>query len=667
MSAKGERPKLGATVTAAGVDFAVYSETAERIWVCLFDGGDREVSRIELARGEGAVWEGHADGLAPGARYGLRADGRYDPAQAYHFDPNKLLVDPYARRIDRGFVRRPELSAARGESVDTAAFVPKALVEGPAPALYAPPEGGRPRLVYELNVRPYTMLHPGVAAPLRGTLAGLMAPEVIAHIQRLGVDVIELLPVAAWIDDAHLPALGLTNVWGYNPITYFAPDPRLAPGGPEELRQLVAAYGEVGIRVVLDVVYNHTGEGDAEGPILSMKGLDARTYYRHSEVDGRLVLVNDAGTGNTLQCDHPAVQDLVIDSLRHWVDAFGIAGFRFDLAPILGRSTKGFSSQAELLARIREDAVLGRCLLVAEPWDPGPGGYHVGRFGEPFIEWNDRYRDDVRRFWRGDAHMIGALADRLAGSADLFNHDGRRPSASVNFLAAHDGFTLADLVAHERKHNAANGEDNHDGHDANHSWNCGVEGRTDDAEIVRRRGDDVRALLATLFVSHGTPMLTAGDELGRSQGGNNNAYAQDNAVTWLDWAGADGELAGFVASLSALRRGHPGFRSDRFLSGVERAGWKDVAWLRPDGTEMTQADWQAPDASVLGMLLHEAGETLLVWFNRVRERVEVRLSAEPGVAFDVALVSCRDAEVIAGPHSLVLPPRSVVILAPAKG
>lgn len=655
-------PPLGATVTDTGVSFAVYSETAAAIWVCLFDEQDAETDRIALTNRHGAVWSTHLDGLAAGARYGLRADGRYEPELGYYFDPNKLLVDPYARRIDRTFVRSPKLRLPRAESVDTAPVVPKAIVLGSIEGQVPQNSDARPNLIYELNVRPFTTRHPSVQGPLRGTVAGLTTRHVVDHLKHIGVDVVELMPVAGWIDDGHLPALGLTNVWGYNPITYFAPDPRILPRGPQELRAMTDMYREAGIRVILDVVYNHTGEGDAEGPVLSMKGLDARSYYRHAEVDGTLHLVNDAGTGNTLRCDHPAVQDLVVDSLRYWVMEFGISGFRFDLATILGRTLEGFSPDAVLLERIRKDDVLKDCLLVAEPWDPGPGGYHVGRFGEPFLEWNDQYRDNVRKFWRGDAGTIGALAGKLAGSADQFNHDGRRPSASVNFLAAHDGFTLADLVSYADKHNEANGENNRDGHNGNESWNNGVEGPSDDAEVLAARRRDVRAMLATLFVSHGTPMLTAGDEFGRSQQGNNNAYAQDNEITWLDWENADGDLINYVAALSQFRREHPALNTDDFLTGAVSGSFKDVMWLHPDGREMTGDDWTAPDASVLGMFLHEAGETMLVWFNRLREQVEAVLPKENGLVFEVVLISNAVAEAPIADGTICLPQRSVVVL-----
>lgn len=649
---------LGASVGPSGVRFAVHSGTAEQVWLCLFDEGDRETDRITLSRDEDGVWSGAADGLGAGARYGYRADGRYDPLQGYHFDPHKLLVDPYATRIDRVFRLVPELSAGREESVDTASFVPKAVVEG----AWAPVAGAareRPGLIYELNVRPFTMRHPKVPERLRGTIKALGEPAVIEHLISIGVDVVELMPIAAWMDDQHLPALGLTNVWGYNPITYFAPDPRLLAEGPDEIAALVGRYAQAGIGVVLDVVYNHTGESDLLGPVVSMKGLDALTYYRHVERDGQLHLVNDAGTGNTLDCTNPVVQDLVIDSLRHWVTRYGIAGFRFDLATILGRDERGFSSRAAMLERVRTDPVLSQCLLIAEPWDPAPGGYQVGRFGEPFLEWNDKYRDDVRRFWKGESWTVGALATRLAGSADLFGHDGRRPSASVNFIAAHDGFTLADLVSHAYKHNAANGEGNRDGHDGSHSWNNGVEGETGDAAVIAARSRDVRALLATLFVSLGTPMLTAGDEMGRSQKGNNNAYAQDNETTWLDWARADEELVAFVARLTALRRTHPALRRDAFLTE------RDVVWLHPEGRQMTVGDWEAAEAGILGMLLRGADESLLVWFNRRHDAVAVDMASENVV--DILLCSDPTANVKQQESgSLLVPPRSVLVLSLAE-
>lgn len=606
----------GATPVAGGVNFSVYSETATAIWVCIFDAADIEVGRFALDGRGGNVWFGAVSDIGPGTRYGLRADGPYDPAQGLYFDPDKLLVDPYARVLDRGFVFDPLLSLSRGEAGDTAALVPKGIVlaevADPAKPLV---ENGSPSLVYELNVRGYTKQHSGVDEELRGTVAGLTAPSVLEYLSHIGVDVVELMPVAAWIDERHLPPLGLTNAWGYNPVNYFCPDPRLMPGGMAELRAMTDAYRAQGISVILDVVYNHTGESDLAGPVISMKGLDACAYYRHTQVDGRLELVNDTGTGNTLRCDHPEVQRLVIDSLRYWVRAGGVSGFRFDLAPVLGRDGSGFHPDAQLLELIKADDVLSQCLLVAEPWDPGPSGYQLGRFGAEFCEWNDKYRDDVRDFWRGSSHGVGGLAQRVAGSSDVFGD--RAPNAGLNFLAVHDGFTLMDTVSYVDKHNEANGENNRDGHGHNLSWNNGVEGDTDDPKVNAARQRDVRALLATLYLSRGVPMIQQGDEMGRTQRGNNNAYAQDNELAWVDWQSADRDLADYVAGLKTFRDAHGAIHADRFLTG------EDVAWRRADGVEMTEADWHNGDADVLGMHLNIDGDEVLVWFNRSHDEIDV--------------------------------------------
>ena len=653
----GDPAALGATITAEGVNFAVYSETASALYVSLYDEQDREALRFELDGHDDNIHHGLIAGIGAGARYGLRADGPYDPAQGYHFDPQKLLVDPYAKRLDRVYVRSPRLRLPREDAVDTAPLIPKAIVVGGGnkPALA---RRKTPGLIYELNVRGFTMRHPSVQGPLRGTLAGLTTQRVIDHLLYLGVDTVELMPIAAFIDDGHLPSLGLTNAWGYNPVSYFALDPRLAPRGPQELRNLTDLYRKNGISVILDVVYNHTGEGDALGPVLSLKGLDARSYYRHVEVDGQQHLVNDAGTGNTLRCDHPATQRLVIESLRYWVQEGGVSGFRFDLAPILGREP-GFNPNAVMLQRIKADPILSKSLLIAEPWDPGPGGYQLGQFGKEFREWNDTYRDEVRSFWRGDSGKIGALAGKVAGSAEIFNFAGRKPSAGVNFLAVHDGFTLTDLVSYNQKHNEANGEDNRDGHNNNSSWNCGIEGPTDDPIINAARQRDVRALLATLFLSRGVPLLQQGDEFGRSQQGNNNAYAQDNEITWLDWDKADGALVDYVAALNRFRKDHAALTHDHFLSGQTQKGVRDVAWLHPDGREMNEGDWTNASASVVGMRLRTTTEDLLVWFNR---RIEPVLARLPEGYWTLGLLSDDKAVLPLADRAATLPPRSVVAL-----
>ena len=654
----GSSEKLGATVTAEGVNFAVYSESASALYVSLYDEADREIGRFELDGHDNNIHYGAIAGIGPGAKYGLRADGPYDPEQGYNFDPNKLLVDPYARRLDRVFVRSPRLRLPREDAVDTAPLIPKAVVLPTGINKIASPRRKAPTLMYELNVRGYTMRHPSVQGPLRGTIAALTTRRVIDHLQYLGVDCVELMPVAAFIDDGHLPSLGLTNAWGYNPVTYFAIDPRLAPRGPQELRVMTDLYRKNGISVILDVVYNHTGEGDYFGPVLSMKGLDARTYYRHVEVDGKQHLVNDSGTGNTLRCDHPAVQRLVIESLRYWVEETGVSGFRFDLATVLGREP-GFNPDAPMLQMIKKDPVLSKSQLIAEPWDPGPGGYGVGKFGREFREWNDTYRDDVRSFWRGDAGRVGALAGKVAGSAEIFNFAGRKPTHGVNFLAVHDGFTLADLVTYGEKHNEANGEDNRDGHNNNHSWNCGVEGPTDDPAITEFRRRDVRALLTTLFVSRGMPLIQQGDEMGRTQRGNNNAYAQDNEITWVDWEAADGDLVDFVAAANAFRKAHPALTHDHFLDGREKHGIRDVIWWHQTGREMNPGDWSDGGQSVLGMQLRTAEDEVLVWFNRHAESVQAMLPKGP---WEIGLMSDDHAPAAFVGNTILLPGRSVIAL-----
>jgi glycogen operon protein len=653
----GSHRQLGATITAEGVNFAVYSESASAIWVSIFDELDQEVARFELDGHDEHIHHGLIAGIGAGTKYGFRADGPYDPDQGYFFDPQKLLTDPYAKRLDRTYVRSPRLRLPREDAVDTAPLMPKSVVSG-AVNRRAAPRRRTPGLFYELNVRGFTMRHPSVQGPLRGTIAGLTTQRVIDHFKYLGVDTVQLMPVAAWIDEGHLPALGLTNAWGYNPVNYFALDPRLAPRGPQELRVMTDLYRKNGISVILDVVYNHTGEGDAQGPMLSMMGLDARTYYRYVEADGKQHLVNDTGTGNTLRCDHPAVQRLVIESLRYWIEEMGVSGFRFDLATVLGREP-GFNPDAQMLKMIKADPVLSRAILVAEPWDPGPGGYQLGRFGKEFQEHNDTYRDEIRAFWRGEPNKIGALAGKVAGSAEVFNFAGRRPSHGVNMLAVHDGFTLRDLVSYVDKHNEANGEGNRDGHNNNQSWNCGVEGPTDDPAINAARGRDVRAMLATLLLSRGTPLVQQGDEMGRSQQGNNNAYAQDNEISWVDWEAGDGAQVDFFNAAMEFRRAHPALTHDHFLSGQIRNGVRDVAWLHPDGREMNEGDWGDAGASVLGMHLRTSADEVLVWFNRRVDTVHARL---PPGNWDVGLVSDPEAQPNTEGWVVDLPPRSVVAL-----
>ncbi|MFD2056954.1 glycogen debranching protein GlgX [Mesorhizobium calcicola] len=594
---------LGAIVTGEGIRFAAWSSIARRLWVSIFDEqGNREIQRLELQPESEGVHALFGAGLGPGTRYGFRADGDYAPERGLWFDPDKLLIDPYAIGIDRPYAYDWRLAQRRSEGADTAPLMPKAIATAlPKPLQAAPPLFQPGGLVYEVPVRAFTMLHPDVPEKLRGTIAALAHPAILEHLKKLGVGAVELMPVTASIDERHLPALGLRNAWGYNPVTFMALDPRLVPGGIMELRNTVAALREAGIGVILDLVFNHTGESDRLGPTLSLRGFD-KAYYRHTP-DGRLA--NDTGTGNTVACDHPVVQEMVLDTLRHFVRHAGVDGFRFDLAPILGRVEGAFDPQAPLLDAMREDALLADRVLIAEPWDIGPDGYQLGNFLPPFLEWNDKYRDDVRRFWRGDAGMVGALATRLAGSSDVFATKGQNASRTVNFIAAHDGMTLADIVRYERKHNEANGEQNRDGHNENLSWNNGVEGDADEPAVAIARLNDQHALLAILFASRGTIMLTAGDEFGRTQHGNNNAYAQDNEITWLDWTGRDQALERYTALLSTLRRAVPALADTRFLAGRPPAGsdMPEVAWLTETGVPLDEQSWQDPQRHRLVMIL----------------------------------------------------------------
>jgi len=563
--------RYGAWVDGATTHFAVRAPLADAVWLCLFEGQAEVRMAMERA---GDDWRLSLPGDRAGALYAYRANGAWEPQNGLWFDPAKLLVDPYAVELDRRFVQDPRLALY---GADTADLVPRAIVPGameevaPQPPCFTP--GG---LIYEVNVRGFTLLHPAVPEGVRGTVAALAHPAIVAHLQKLGVGAVELMPIVAWIDERHLPPLGLRNFWGYNPVAMMALDPGLCPGGVAELRDTVAALREAGIGVILDLVFNHTGESDVLGGVLSLRGLD-NAAYAHAPAG---YLINDTGCGNTLDFAYAPVRELTLAALRHFVATCGVDGFRFDLAPILARGP-GFEPDAPIFAAMAADPLLASRVMIAEPWDIGPGGYQLGRFPAGWLEWNDVFRDDVRRFWRGDGGL-GALATRLAGSGDVF---GEQQCRSVNFLAAHDGFTLADVVAFEHRHNYANGEDNRDGHGENLSWNGGVEGRSDDPDVLARRAGDMRALLGTLFASTGTIMLTAGDEFGRSQQGNNNAYCQDSAIGWVDWAARDEGMEDYVAGLSARRRAGD-------YAQFPRAG----RWLRRDGAAMEAGDWEAPGA-----------------------------------------------------------------------
>lgn len=561
---------LGAHPVAGGVRFAVRARDAWAMELCLFHGTSED--RMEMRR-DGGIFAATVAGIEPGQRYNFRAHGDWNPQAGLFFDNAKLLVDPYAKSLDGRFCYDPRLSQL-GE--DTAVLVPKAVVAD-VPAIKPPPPpllkpGG---LIYELNVRGFSRNHPEVPPTLRGTIAALAHPTVIAHLQKLHVNAVELMPIVAWIDERHLPPLKLHNVWGYNPVVPMALDPGLVPGGIAELATTVAALRDTGIGVILDLVFNHTGESDLAGPILSLRGLDNRCYARAG--DGSLV--NFTGTGNMLDAADGAVQSLILDSLRHFA-SLGVDGFRFDLATVVARDPS-FDPRAPIFAAIAADPLLQERIMIAEPWDVGPGGYQLGRFPSTWLEWNDRFRDDVRRFWRGDRHTAGMLATRMMGSSDIFT--GQR-TRSVNFIAAHDGFTLSDLVSYAAKHNKANGEGDRDGRDENYSWNNGVEGPASDPVILERRQADMRAMLATLFASRGSPMLCAGDEFGRTQGGNNNAYAQDNDITWLDWRNRDTDLEDLVARLTAARAE---YLADEAADLVPQAEWRDLK-----GEMMTPAKWE---------------------------------------------------------------------------
>ncbi len=598
----GQAEPRGVTLAGDGINVAVHSAHAEAIEVCLFEN-NRETRRIRLDARTGDVFHAHIPGIAPGATYGLRAHGRFAPHEGHRFNPSKLLLDPYATAIDRPFALHPSMFGYRTDApddgnsfddTDSGPYMPKAIVQA-APATFTAAQiTPWPRSVlYELHVRGFTARHPAIPIPLRGRFAGLAHPAAIEHLVRLGITAVEIMPAAAWIAERHLAARGLPNYWGYNPVAFMAPDPGLAPGGWPEIRATVAALAEAGIETILDVVLNHTGEGDALGPTLSLRGLDNATYYRLPEdAPGRYI--DDAGCGNILALDRPPVLRLAMDAMRAWAANTGLHGFRFDLATTLARRPTGFDPAAPLLQAIDQDPLLRGLKLIAEPWDIGPGGYQTGRFPAAWGEWNDRFRDDVRRFWRGEPGRLGPLATRLAGSADLFA--ARPPSRGINFITAHDGFTLADLTAFTTKHNQANAENNRDGTDANHSWNHGTEGP--DPALTPRRQADQRALLATLLLARGTPMLAMGMELGHTQHGNNNAYAQDNETTWLDWAAADPALAAWTARLIALRRDHPLFHADRFLDGhpIPPDDLPDVAWSGPDGAT---PDWSTGETLVM--------------------------------------------------------------------
>ena len=661
----GKPYPLGATWNGVGVNFAIFSAHAEQVELCLFDGPEaaRETVRIPLPERTESVWHGYLPDVRTGQLYGYRVSGPYDPASGHRFNPAKVVLDPYAKGLGRTLrwddavyghpAGHPE-GDLTPDPRDSAPFAPLAAVLDPA---FDWGDDEHPRtpwhetVVYEVHVKGFTARHADVPERLRGTYLGLGSDAAVRHLRELGVTAVELLPVHQAASERRLVRAGLTNYWGYNSLAYLAPDVRFATSpdrAVEEFKTMVRRLHAAGIEVILDVVYNHTAEGGRDGPTLSLRGIDNRSYY-HLRPDAPGEYVDFTGCGNTLDAAHPRVLQLIVDSLRYWVSEMHVDGFRFDLACALARGGSGaweFNRDGAFFQAIHQDPVLSNVKLIAEPWDLGSGGYQAGNFPAPWTEWNDRYRDAVRRFWRGDAGQVPELATRLAGSSDLYEGDGRPPSAGINFVTAHDGFTLDDLVSYETKRNEANREANRDGSDDNLSWNCGVEGPTSDAAVHELRARQKRNLLATLLLSQGVPMICGGDELGRTQRGNNNAYCQDNATSWFDWdlTPADRELPGFVRRLIRFRLDHPALRRQRFLRGActHAPGTGDVTWFGPDGRRMTDAAWSRAAPRCLGMRLggdaiEEAGDrgaslvddTLLALFNADDREVSFTLP-EPG-------------------------------------
>jgi isoamylase len=631
---------FGAFITQRGTNFALFSDNADGVELCLFDDmGRRETERISVTECTDGVWHCHLRGIGRGQVYGWRVHGPWAPEQGHRFNPAKLLLDPYARQLVGGLCWDDALHAypvGAGENADlakddrdSARFMPKARVVADLPlTATAKPRNHWPKtIIYEGHLRGLTMRHPLVPESVRGTFAALGSAPMIDHLLKLGVTALELLPVQAFAQDRVLIDRGLRNYWGYNTLGFFAPEPHyLGAGGLEEIAMAVDRLHQAGIEVILDVVYNHTCEGNHLGPTLSWRGIDNTSYYRLQPGAPRYY-DNLTGCGNALNTEHPRVLQMVMDSLRLWATNYGVDGFRFDLATTLGRRAEGFDPGHPLFHAMRQDPVLGRAKLIMEPWDIGPGGYQLGNFPPGFSEWNGDYRDVVREFWTGSEGLVPAFATRFAASSDLFGEGRRRPWSSVNFITAHDGFTLHDLVSYEQKRNEANGEDNRDGHDDNRSWNCGVEGETDDPEVLGCRARQKRNLLATLLLSQGVPMLLAGDEMGNSQGGNNNAYCQDNEIGWVDWTRQDEELANFVARLTDLRLRRSALSRPAFLTGARNErGVPDVAWFGANGARMTESEWNTPHVKCLVVRLapaHPGDVTLLIMLNAANHGVEL--------------------------------------------
>lgn len=651
---EGRPTPRGATWDGKGTNFSLFSAHATKVEVCIFDArAEKEVERVPLPEYTDQIWHGYLPNIHPGAPYGFRVHGPYEPEAGHRFNPNKLVLDPYAGAHMGDLQWNPALFGYRVESQDdltfddrdSAPFMPKCTVVDPN-FDWSGPRGQKhlpwdDTIIYETHVRGLTKLHPAVPPHLQGTYAGLATKEVLHYLKSLGITTVELLPIHTFINDSHLLERGLTNYWGYNTIGFFAPDPRYAASRADSLREfkeMVAQIHAAGLEVILDVVYNHTAEGNERGPTLSFKGIDNASYYRLLPEQPRYY-INDTGTGNTVNLSHPRVLQMVMDSLRYWVEHTHVDGFRFDLGTILAREPNGFDNQSGFLKACSQDPLLATVKLIAEPWDCGPGGYQVGGFPPGWAEWNDKYRDQVRDFWRGEL-PVSLFADRLSASASLFNHQGRRPWACVNFVTAHDGFTLNDVVSYNEKHNEANGENNADGSTDNRSWNCGAEGPSDDPAIITLRHRQRRNMLATLLLSQGTPMLLGGDEFGRTQQGNNNAYCQDTEISWYDWNFRDAEssLIRFVQTLTSLRHKYPILRRNLFLNGqyVEELGVRDVTWIDATGSPLEEHQWQDPSLRCFGMLLDGRAQssgirqrgkeaTLLLMFNAHHEEITCSL------------------------------------------
>ena len=696
---RGHPYPLGATWDGAGVNFAIFTENASEVELCLFDAEGGNERRVRMVEQTDLVWHSYLPDLRPGQRYGYRVHGPYRPDEGHRFNPQKLLIDPYAKRIDGqmrwsdalfGYRIGADDAADLPDERDSAPDVPKSVVVNPAFVWGRDTQLRTPwsrTLIYEVHVKGFTIRHPDVPLEQRGTYDGLASFPAIEYLQRLGVTAVELLPVHHHVDDRRLVERGLSNYWGYNTIGFLAPDARYsATGEPvSEFKSMVKRLHDAGIEVILDVVYNHTGEGNHQGPTVSFRGIDNAAYYRLDPNDRRRY-VDYTGTGNTLDATHPRVLQLITDSLRYWIEEMHVDGFRFDLASTLARELHDVNKLGSFFDIIHQDPVISQVKLIAEPWDLGAGGYQVGNFPVGWAEWNGKYRDTVRRFWRGDGSQTAELAYRLTGSSDLYAQGGRQPHASINFVTAHDGFTLNDLVSYEHKHNEANGEGNGDGDSDNASMNFGVEGPTDDPEIVRARERQKRNLLATLLLSQGVPMLLGGDEVGRSQGGNNNAYCQDNEISWFDWRldAIDRRLLEFTQALIGLWQAHPVLRRRRFFQGrrIRGSSIKDLTWFGPDGREMSDEEWRAGSVRTVGLRLAgdaigeegERGErivddTLLLILNAAEEPVDFPLPNHDGrrwrLVFDTASGQVAEAgqrrELESG-STLVVAARSTVLV-----